>query len=172
MRTRRGNSLTTIIVAIALVGLLVFLGIINYVGRTARGVVDRVSAEAAQRVQFQSNAERDNIVRRLELTSDPAKTGYILLLNEAGQPIAYYTVIGKVTSSGKRLTRRSEIKYRYENASVVDAPSDEGTFGSSSPYIYFWTVSDRYVQWSGDYLYSDQPIRLNIEPLVIDIAEN
>jgi len=46
-------------------------------------------------------------------------------------------------------------------------PSDEGTFGSSDAYVYWWTEEDQYYQWSGKYLYSDKPFRLAIEPLVI-----
>ncbi|UQN10414.1 hypothetical protein [Deinococcus sp. QL22] len=122
---------------------------------------------AANSLTFTGNAEIENIKKRLELTSKPGALGYIVLLNQSGQPVAYHAVKGKVTSSGKRLTRTDE---RWSTSSSIGyrpAASDEGTFGSSDPYIYFWDVSGRYVQWSGQYLYSDQPIRLRVEPLVI-----
>lgn len=133
-------------------------------------------AEAAKRaadsITFSGNAEIENVKRRLELTSKPGNVGFILLLNEAGQPILYASVKGKITSSTKRLTD-SQQKIRVDIGSngygevIGDAPADDGTWGSSDPYIYFWTVDGQYMQWSGRYLYSDQPIRTRIEPLVI-----
>lgn len=131
--------------------------------------------EAANSINFTENAEIDNIKRRLQLTSDPGLTGFVLLLNEAGQPIMYAGVEGKITSGSKRLTKPYDLIDCYKGGGyraecVVSAPSDEGTHGSSSPYIYFWTVSGQYIQWNQAYLYSDQPFRLSVEPLVIDIV--
>ena len=129
--------------------------------------------EAAESITFSENAEIDNIKKRLELTSDPGLMGFVLLMNEAGQPIMYAGVKGKITSGGKRLTRPQKLERGYRGGSggdfVMDSPSDEGTWGSSSPYIYFWTTSGQYIQWNGKYLYSDKPFRLSIEPLVIDV---
>jgi len=122
------------------------------------------AAKAAESVTYSENAEIDNIKNRLELTSNPGALGFILLMNQAGQPIAYYGVKGKVTSSGKRLTKPFEREFEGRH---VPAPSDEGTWGSSDPYVYFWTTSGQYIQWNGDYLYSDKPFRTRVEPLVI-----
>ena len=119
--------------------------------------------DAAQSVSFTDNAEIENIQHRLKLTGDPGLLGYILLLNDAGQPIYYSTVKGKVTSGGKRLTAPG-------NLNGYDQPSDEGTYGSSAPYIFFWTTSGQYIQWNGAYLFSDQPIRPTIEPLVVQVV--
>lgn len=131
------------------------------------------AAEAAESINFSANAEIDNIKNRLELTSDPALTGFVLLMNEAGQPIMYTGVTGKITSGGKRLTKPFQLTRGDRGESygdfVTDAPSDEGTWGSSSPYIYFWTPTGQYIQWNGKYLYSDQPFRTTVEPLVISV---
>lgn len=135
------------------------------------------AAAAANSIQFTENAEIENIKYRLELTSSPSKVGYIVLFNDAGQPILYTSVKGKVTSGSKRLTPPYELK-RLDQPSdgqpltyeVVDAPSDEGTYGSSNPYIYFRDMNGTYHQWSGDYLYSDQPIRLKVEPIAVTVA--
>ncbi len=130
------------------------------------------AAAAANSRTFTENAEPDNIVKRIKLTSNPGQVGYIALLNMAGRPIAYYGVTGKVTSSGKRLTKPWEFARtdggQYTIDTVVDGPSDEGTYGSSDPYIYFWTTGGQYVQWSGEYFYSDQPFRLREAPLIGD----
>lgn len=129
------------------------------------------AAEAAGSISYTENAEIDNIKRRLELTSNPGQIGFILLLNEMGQPIMYSGVKGKITSSSKRLT--SPIQYydvdkgEWSGTELNQSPSDEGTWGSSDPYVYFWTTDGQYVQWNGKYLYSDKPFRTKVEPLVV-----
>jgi hypothetical protein len=130
--------------------------------------------QAAQTINFDENAEIENIKARLELTSNPGALGFVLLMNDMGQPILYAAVKGKITSSGKRLTSPFDCRVGDTSAGCYNgmAPSDEGTFGSSDPYIYFWTVSGQYYQWNGSYLYSDKPFRISVEPLVIDITEH
>ena len=127
--------------------------------------------QAAASIKFTENAEIDNIKRRLELTSSPSLVGYIILLNGMGQPILYTGIQGKPTSSGKRLTPPVKLwdvdKGEWHGSEVNVAPSDEGTWGSSDPYIFFWDINGQYMQWKGEYLYSDKPFRLQVEPIVI-----
>jgi hypothetical protein len=130
--------------------------------------------EAANSIQFSENAEIDNIKKRLELTSQPGLLGFIVLLNEAGQPIMYEGVIGKVTSGGKRLTPTYQVVRNWDCGEwgcdkELPAPSDEGTFGSSGEYVFYWNTEGAYRQWSGKYLYSDKPLRLRVEPLVVTV---
>ena len=129
---------------------------------------------AAQSVVFEKNAEIENIQRRLKLTSNPGQIGFVLLMNQAGQPIMYTSVRGKITSGGKRLTAPDRCdsaggEYCVEGSQVRAGPSDEGTYGASGEYVYFWTVDGQYVQWNGGYLYSDKPFRTNVQPLVIAV---
>lgn len=139
---------------------------------TARSRQAEAATRAADSVVFEKNAEIENIQKRLKLTSNPGQIGFVLLLNQAGQPIMYTSVRGKITSGGKRLTRPDTCDYADCNLSSYNiraAPSDEGTYGTSGEYVYFWTVDGQYVQWNGGYLYSDKPFRTNIQPLVIAI---
>lgn len=127
---------------------------------------------AAESISFTDNAEIDNIKKRIELTAHPGLLGFILLMNEAGQPIMYEGVKGKITSGGKRLTSPTGVKFAGNgnggnSMAVVPAPSDEGTWGSSGEYIFYWNQNGEYRQWNGKYLYADKPFRLRIEPLVI-----
>ncbi len=123
---------------------------------------------AARSIDFTDNAEIENIKERITLTSKPGLLGFIILLNEAGQPIMYEGVLGKVTSGSKRLTPPSkEWNVTGNNNVLGPSPSDEGTWGSSSEYIFYWNTNGEYRQWSGKYLYSDKPFRLRVEPLVI-----
>lgn len=128
-----------------------------------------VAQQAANSIAFTENAEIENIKRRLELTSRVGALGYIVLLNESGQPIYYAAVKGKVTSGSKRLTEPDRTHSTLEKLVIRAAPSDEGTYGSSGEYVFFWTQSGQYIQWNGKYFYSDKPIRLKVEPLVVDV---
>ena len=136
---------------------------------SAKNAQSHKAREAANSINFAENSEIDNIKHRLELTSNPGAIGFVLLMNAAGQPIMYTSVKGKITSGSKRLTEPDRLSSHANGANVRAASSDEGTYGSSDPYIYFWTTEGQYVQWSGTYLYSDKPLRVKIEPLVIAI---
>lgn len=127
------------------------------------------AAAAANSIVFTDNAEIANIKRRVELTSKPGLLGYIVLFGQGGQ-----SVIGKVTSAGKRLTPPYAINtFHNGNGGTsgiqVPSPSDEGTWGSGDSYIYYWTPDGSYRQWSGEYLYSDKPIRLNVQPIAVSV---
>lgn len=139
---------------------------------TPQQVQQEKAAAAAKSITFTDNAEIENIKSRIKLTSQPGLLGYVLLLNQMGQPIQYLTVKGKITSSSKRLTPtvtniRSDCG-EFDCDNFQPGPSDEGTYGSSDPYIYFWDENGAYHQWNGMYLYSDKPIRTRVEPLVIN----
>lgn len=144
---------------------------------TTKSNESQKAAAAANSISFAAgNAEIDNIKKRLQLTSDPALMGYVVLFNDMGQPILYTTVKGKITSGSKRLTppfqetalRRSGVG-EVSSSDFTDAPSDEGTWGSSNPYIFFFTTNGQYIQWSGTYLYSDKPFRMDT-PSVVSIT--
>ena len=133
--------------------------------------------DAANSIKFDSNAEIDNIKRRLELTSKPGLLGYVLLFNPgSGNPALYTTVKGKITSGGKRLNPTNDIQDcrggEYGASCVVAAPGDEGTYGNSGDYIYFWDEDGRYWQWNGNYMYSDQPIRVPKNSLLINMVDD
>lgn len=139
----------------------------------ARATQAQIAARAANSITFDRNAEIENINRRVKMTANPGQIGYVVLFNGTGQPIAYYGVRGKITSGSKRLTNvtawvdRDCGEYRCQGSEP--APSDEGTYGSSGEYVFFWTTDDQYIQWNGDYLYSDKPFRTRIEPIVVSV---
>lgn len=139
--------------------------------RTAKSAQAQKAAEAANSISFTENAEIDNIKSRLQLTANPGLLGYAVLLNEMGQPVMYTGVKGKITSGGKRLTRTQQVGGSYEHPTVSDAPSDEGTYGHSGEYVFFWTPAGQYIQWNGKYLYSDKPFRLTASPLVVSVEK-
>ena len=163
------------ILVIALAGL--FLTACNEGGKspTPKSVQSQKAEAAANSITFSENAEIENIKKRLELTADPGLLGFVILLNETGQPVMHVGVKGKITSGGKRLTKTYEVKSNWDCGQAIEcdhelpAPSDEGTHGSSGEYIFFWTTSGQYIQWNGKYLYSDKPFRLTVQPIVVDV---
>lgn len=129
----------------------------------------RKAQDAARSISFTDNAEIENIKRRIEITAQPGLLGFVLLMNEAGQPILYEGVHGKITSGAKRLTEPDRVTVHWEKPVTRQSPSDEGTWGHSGEYIYYWNQNGEYRQWNGKYLYSDKPFRLRIEPLIINV---
>ena len=122
----------------------------------------------AESIKYTVNWEQDNIVRRQRMVGQAGLTGFITLYNAMGMPIIYTDVSGKVTSGGKRITQTWEIGAGTQYK-VVPAPSNDGTHGHSSPYIYFWDTRGKYYQWNSVYLFTDQPQELRVDPLIINI---
>lgn len=78
---------------------------------------------------------------------------------------------GKITSGGKRLTSNQRLVTgddggHYQDY-VVESPELDGTYGHSGDYVYFWTTDGVYVQWNGEYMLSDQPLKLSTQPELI-----
>jgi hypothetical protein len=115
--------------------------------------------------------ERINIKKRLELFEDENKVSYIYLIS-FGKVMSFYTVKGKVSSGNKRLTaNQTQVESNHwtqgNGSLVVDAPELDGTYGSSSPYIFFWTTDGTYVQWSSDYMLCDKPLKMTTQPELV-----
>lgn|SRR3989344_3537712 len=130
------------------------------------------AAEAAQRAAAGTTEPNEiNMIKdRRIMNGKPGLQMYVILLSKGGQPIDYFVTQGKCTSSTKRLTPTHKLVDTGPNSLVVKAPSEDGTFGTSAPYIYCKTVNGVYKQWNGNYYASDKPIELTIKPLVIDVS--
>jgi prepilin-type N-terminal cleavage/methylation domain-containing protein len=118
---------------------------------------------------LESSLERQNISRRLQLFSNESKISYIYLTS-FGKVMAFYTVKGKITSGGKRLTSEQRLidNTNYSSAQyITEAPELDGTYGHSGDYIYFWTTDGTYVQWNGEYMLADQPLQLTTQPELV-----
>ena len=121
-----------------------------------------------------NSLDRVNTKKRLELFDDPNKVSYVYLVSY-GRVMAYYTIKGKVTSGSKRLTSTQRLVKgdggQYQVDYVVESPSLDGSYGSSSPYIFFWTTAGSYVQWSGEYMLCDMPLKLTTKPELVKIIK-
>lgn len=107
--------------------------------------------------------EQNTVSKRLLRDNQPGNLLHLYVLNPlTGDVIAYSTVDGKVSSSGKRLTatmlpeevfsgkakRRQGFGVTFggnikDSAEVLQ---DDGTYGSSIWYIYWFDKNDRYHQ--------------------------
>jgi len=146
-------------------------------------------------VKVQTNAdgttvEQGKIADRITNDNKPGAIKYLYCISPySGQCIIYSTVAGKVTSSGKRLQPKTVIG-RGNDVNVTDYDDnvvyignkqfltseviqDDGTFGDSDPYIYWWDVRGVYHQHfmtGGQILHiSDAP--LAVKSIVINIEE-
>lgn len=86
--------------------------------------------------------------------------GYIYLIS-MGNVVAQFTVDGKVTSLAKYLTPDFIDDYVGNGAVETKEMADvDGCYGNETTGIFFFTTDGMYVQWSGDYVYTDIPFNV------------
>lgn len=99
--------------------------------------------------------EQRNVIERLKEDNKPGSIKHLYIMSAySGDVLIYSTVKGKVTSSGKRLSPS-----RADNGTIGDFKidmgngtytrtneilSDDGTYGSSVEYIYWWDSKNIY----------------------------
>jgi len=141
--------------------------------------VEKVTAD----VEVQASGmtiEQENVKRRIEMDNMPGSIKHLYIISAySGQVIVYSTVKGKVTSSNKRLTPYTvaamdgQYVYSDHEGFIVTFPDgsqkrtgevlqDDGTYGSSIPYLFWWDVQDRYHQ---HYVSGGQIIHVSDKPI-------
>ena len=127
--------------------------------------------------------ERYNLIRRTywvngmreKAVSLPCQVkkpvGYIVLFN-GNAVVGSFTVDGKVSSLNSFLTPDSEFYeqknndtnglYVSNNEWLADV---DGSYGENDNGIFFFTTDGKYVEWTGEYLYSDIPMKIE-KPVV------
>ncbi len=124
-----------------------------------------------------NSQERANIAKRAQLFNSPDKISYIYLVNY-GKVMAFFTVKGKVSSLNSYMTPQEQIVYgdgtkcqsgsgSQTNCYAVQAPDIDGSYGENANGIFFFTTEDAYVEWKGDYMMSDQPLKLSTQPELV-----
>ena len=97
------------------------------------------------------SVEQRNVKERIKRDNNIGSFKHLYIISAySGDVIIYSTVKGKVTSSGKRLTNTHK-QYRgygggYKKSDVMPAIQDDGTYGSSVPYIYWFDSKGVYHQ--------------------------
>lgn len=128
--------------------------------------------------QLNDSQERKNLIERLKRLNDGSKTGYVALVGPQGQLVAYYTIKGKVSSLNSLLTTPDQLVNRYgglcdgdtTNCWVVNSPDLDGSYGKNPEGVFFFTTSGAMIEWTGTYLYSDQPLNYTTKPVIVENA--
>lgn len=126
--------------------------------------------------------EQTNIAKRLKLDNTVGSIKHLYIIAPtSGQVLIYSTVKAKVTSSGKRLTPNTingsttgfPVTIGNDRHYTSEVLQDDGTYGTSSEYIYWYDSAGRYHQhWftGGQIIHlSDQPI--NVPSVVLNLEK-
>jgi len=121
--------------------------------------------------------EQRNIADRLKEDNKAGSIKHLYVISAySGQVLIYSTVKGKVTSSGKRLTsllKREGNSQGY--IGVVDRIQDDGTFGNSVEYLYWWDSKgiyhQHYVTGGAIVHISNQPISVKSVTLNLETSK-
>lgn len=87
--------------------------------------------------------------------------GYVVLFS-GNTVVGRFVVDGKITSLNSFLTSN----YQYFTTSGValsvprEMPDVDGSYGENDTGIFFFTPDGKYIEWTGEYLYSDVPFEV------------
>lgn len=123
-----------------------------------------VDSAAVKKLQTGTSLEKTQLTERLKRQNVSTKVGYVYLLN-FGKPFGYYVIKGKVSNAGSQLAPEQELYASSYGATGLDGPQDDGTYGTGDPGIFFFTSSGTMVETSIDYIYTDQPMDLDVPVL-------
>lgn len=125
--------------------------------------------------QLGNSLERENLIRRLDLLNDENKIFYIYLVSY-GKVMAEYVAKGKVSSVNSKLTTQEQVvqdPYTYTQSGkygaglVVESPDLDGSYGTNGDAIFFFTTDNAYVEWSGEFMVSDFPLKMTTPPELV-----
>jgi hypothetical protein len=89
--------------------------------------------------------------------------GYIVLFSNSGAVIGRFVVDGKVSSLNSWLTPDYVQIYSSKSGDYKqeEMPDVDGTYGTKTNGIFFFTTDGKYIEWTGDFLYSDIPFTVD-----------
>lgn len=133
-----------------------------------------LAASQSTPTDIEYSLERYNLIRRAywvngmreRANSLPCEIekplGYIVLFS-GNAVVGRFVVDGKVSSLNSFLTPSVEEKkiYGYELTIAQELADVDGSYGENDTGIFFFTPDGKYVEWSGDYLYSDIPFTVD-----------
>ena len=121
--------------------------------------------------------EQRNVGDRLLEDNKPGSIKHLYVISAySGQVIIYSTVRGKVTSGGKRLTPTTvtgagqyggdyfAVEIGREERRTAEVLQDDGTYGHSMDYLYWWDTKGVYHQ---HYVGGGQIVHISNQPLAV-----
>lgn len=166
------------------VGTLLLTGCSDSVAKTSTANKEQLLIEDNQNkllevqppAKLDWSLERENINKRTNLWNDANKISYIYLINY-GKVMAFYTIKGKVSSVNSQISNPEALITRWSGTSesvsghyidgVLPSPAEDGSYGTNGDGIFFFTTEGAYVEWAGDYMLADQPLKLTTQPELI-----
>ena len=95
--------------------------------------------------------------------------GYIVLFSKSGAVVGRFVVDGKVSSLNSYLFPAEWLQRVEQNGDwhyeIVEIAGIDGCYGSNVSGIFFFTTDGKYIEWTGDFLYSDIPFTVD-EPIL------
>ena len=134
-------------------------------------LADRLQENQPTPNDIEYSLERYNLIRRTywvngmreRAASLPCEVerplGYIVLFS-GNAAVGQFVVDGKVSSLNSFLTPDSEY-YEKNNGYNRWLADVDGSYGENDIGIFFFTPDGKYIEWSGDYLYSDIPFTID-----------
>lgn len=122
--------------------------------------------------------EQRNIMNRLLADNKPGSIKHLYVISAmSGQVLIYSTVKGKVTSSHKRLSPKTVIGGYAQgwyggmpvmidgvSCSSNEVLGDDGSYGDSAEYVYWWDVRGVYHQ---HYISGGQILHISDQPMAV-----
>lgn len=116
--------------------------------------------------------ERTNLCDRAKRINVQNMQSCVSLFTQSGALVAFYPVKGKVSSLNSYLLAGDQVWSDWNSdgyaAVAVEAPDIDGAYGKNADGIFFFTSdTNSYVEWQGDYLWSDQCLTPSVSPLLV-----
>jgi hypothetical protein len=135
--------------------------------QTEQAFSQQSSAVPYPATELRDSLERRNLKERLLRTNKPNQQGFVYLMS-FGKIIGYYGVKGKVSSTQSQMTTDQLIIQNCGSCSersVVNAPGDDGSYGANEEGIFFFTLQGQMITTNLDYIWSDNPISIDVPRL-------
>lgn len=113
--------------------------------------------------------ERMNLVKRATRINVQNMQSCVTLFSQNGTVVAFFPVNGKVSSlNSYLLPGDAQANPNYTDSPVIESPDIDGAYGKNADGIFFFTAdTDAYVEWQGDYFWSDQCLTPSTSPLLV-----
>ena len=99
--------------------------------------------------------------------------GYIACLSASGAVVYTGAVDGKVSSLNSYLSPDSEYYEMYSSSYYNDWLADvDGSYGTNVDGVFWFTIDGHYKEWTGDYLYGDEPYDFEDPVLKVKSSES
>ena len=151
-------------------------------------MADTLSSNQPTPTDINYSLERYNLIRRAYwvngqrekanalLCAIEKPLGYIVLF-AGNTTVGRFVVDGKVSSLNSFLTP-SNVDKSYGNSSggyttlTTEMADVDGSYGENDNGIFFFTPDGRYIEWTGEYLYSDIPFEIKNPVVSYEVSAN